>query len=38
MCAECLVLPRQGKLLVQVVYDKCNFCMFIIKVIVNFES
>jgi hypothetical protein len=38
MCAECLVLPRQGKLLVKVVYDECNFCIFIIKVIVIFES
>lgn len=44
MCAEFLVhmwkaeLPRQGKLLVKVVSDKCNFCIFIMKMIVIFES
>jgi hypothetical protein len=44
MCAECLVhlwrveLPRQGKLLVKVVSDKCNFCICIIKITVIFES
>lgn len=44
MCAECLVhlwraeLPRQGKLIVKVVSDKCNFCIYIIKMIVIIES
>jgi hypothetical protein len=44
MCAECLVhlwrteFPRQGKLLVKDVSDKCNFCIFIIKMILIFES
>lgn len=42
MCDEFLVhlwkveLPRQGKLLVKFVSDECNFCIFVIKMIVIF--